>query len=648
MNLPLNTNLPMDTPLLTEFDLHLLAEGNHYDNYEKLGAHLVEAGGKQGTRFAVWAPNAEAVSVIGDFNGWDRKSHPMRNRPEAGVWETFIPGIGSGALYKYFIRSREGGYEVEKSDPYAFAAEIRPRTASKVWDLNGYDWRDAEWMASRGPKNARDAPISIYELHLGSWMRAPEKGGWLTYRDLAPRIAEYVTKMGFTHVELMPVTEHPFDGSWGYQTVGYYAPTSRFGTPREFMFLIDTLHQAGIAVLLDWVPAHFPKDEHGLAYFDGTHLYEHADERQGLHPDWDTLIFNYGRREVRNFLIGSALFWLDRYHIDGLRVDAVASMLYLDYGRKEGEWIPNRHGGRENLEAVDFIRLFNERVYAEHPDTMSVAEESTSWPMVSRPTYMGGLGFGYKWNMGWMNDILEYMEQDPIHRQYHHEKITFSMLYAFTENFILPFSHDEVVHMKKAMLGKMPGDDWQKFANLRLLYGYMFTHPGKKLLFMGCEFGQWREWTHDESLDWHLLQDAPHRQLQNWVRDLNHCYRSEGALFEIDFDHNGFEWIDCNDNQSSVISFLRRGKTPGDELLVVCNFTPVAREDYRVGVPYGGYWKEILNSDAGVYGGGNVGNGGGLEAREESAHGRPSHLNLKIPPLGCLIFKRTAVPSEGR
>ncbi|MDA1313296.1 MAG: 1,4-alpha-glucan branching protein GlgB [Acidobacteria bacterium] len=638
----------MDTPLLTEFDLHLLAEGNHYDNYEKLGAHLVEAGGKQGTRFAVWAPNAEAVSVIGDFNGWDRKSHPMRNRPEAGVWETFIPGIGSGALYKYFIRSREGGYEVEKSDPYAFAAEIRPRTASKVWDLNGYDWRDAEWMASRGPKNARDAPISIYELHLGSWMRAPEKGGWLTYRDLAPRIAEYVTKMGFTHVELMPVTEHPFDGSWGYQTVGYYAPTSRFGTPREFMFLIDTLHQAGIAVLLDWVPAHFPKDEHGLAYFDGTHLYEHADERQGLHPDWDTLIFNYGRREVRNFLIGSALFWLDRYHIDGLRVDAVASMLYLDYGRKEGEWIPNRHGGRENLEAVDFIRLFNERVYAEHPDTMSVAEESTSWPMVSRPTYMGGLGFGYKWNMGWMNDILEYMEQDPIHRQYHHEKITFSMLYAFTENFILPFSHDEVVHMKKAMLGKMPGDDWQKFANLRLLYGYMFTHPGKKLLFMGCEFGQWREWTHDESLDWHLLQDAPHRQLQNWVRDLNHCYRSEGALFEIDFDHNGFEWIDCNDNQSSVISFLRRGKTPGDELLVVCNFTPVAREDYRVGVPYGGYWKEILNSDAGVYGGGNVGNGGGLEAREESAHGRPSHLNLKIPPLGCLIFKRTAVPSEGR
>jgi len=645
VNAPLTTRLPMQTPLLTEFDLHLLAEGNHYDNYEKLGAHLIEVDGKKGTRFAVWAPNAEAVSVIGDFNGWDRTSHPMRNRPEAGVWEVFIPGIGSGALYKYFIRSRERGYQVEKSDPYAFAAEIRPRTASKVWDLSGYDWRDAEWMASRGPKNARDAPISIYEVHLGSWMRAPEEGGWLTYRDLAPRLAEYVTKMGFTHIELMPVTEHPFDASWGYQTVGYYAPTSRFGTPREFMFFIDTLHQAGIAVLVDWVPAHFPKDDHGLAYFDGTHLYEHADERQGVHPDWDTLIFNYGRREVRNFLIGSALFWLDRYHIDGLRVDAVASMLYLDYGRKEGEWVPNRHGGRENLEAVDFLRRFNEHVYAEHPDTMTVAEESTSWPMVSQPTYMGGLGFGYKWNMGWMNDILAYMEQDPIHRRYHHEKITFSMLYAFTENFILPFSHDEVVHMKKAMLDKMPGDDWQKFANLRALYGYMFTHPGKKLLFMGSEFGQWREWTHEESMDWHLLEYAPHQQLQHWVRDLNHFYRSEGALFEIDSDHHGFEWIDCNDNQSSVISFLRRGKTPGDELLVVCNFTPVPREGYRVGVPHGGYWREVLNSDAGIYGGGNIGNRGGLEARLEPAHGRPCHLNLRIPPLGCLIFKRAGSSS---
>ncbi len=632
----------MDGPSLTEFDLHLLAEGTHYDNYKKLGAHLTEVDGTKGTRFAVWAPNAEAVAVIGDFNGWNRESHPMRNRPEAGVWETFIPDVGSGTLYKYFIRSRERGYQVEKSDPYAFAAEIRPRTASKVWDLGGYEWRDAEWMASRGPKNAHDAPISIYEMHLGSWMRVPDEGGWLTYRDVAPRLAEYVAKMGFTHVELMPVTEHPFDASWGYQTVGYYAPTSRFGTPQEFMFLIDTLHQAGIGVLVDWVPAHFPKDEHGLGYFDGTHLYEHADERQGLHPDWDTLIFNYGRAEVNNFLIGSALFWLDRYHIDGLRVDAVASMLYLDYGRKEGEWIPNRYGGRENLEAVDFLRRLNERVYAEHPDTMTVAEESTSWPMVSHPTDTGGLGFGYKWNMGWMNDILGYMERDPVHRRHHHEKITFSLLYAFTENFVLPFSHDEVVHMKKAMLDKMPGDEWQKFANLRALYGYMFTHPGKKLLFMGSEFGQWREWTHEESMDWHLLEKAPHQGLQRWVRDLNHFYRSEGALFEIDSDSHGFEWIDCNNSQSSVISFLRRGKTPGDELIVVCNFTPVPREEYQVGVPDGGYWREILNSDAAIYGGGNVGNRGGLETREESTHGRPYYLNLRVPPLGCLIFKRAA------
>jgi 1,4-alpha-glucan branching enzyme len=632
----------MDSPSLTEFDLHLLAEGTHYDNYKKLGAHLTEVDGTPGTRFAVWAPNAEAVSVVGDFNGWDRESHPMRNRPAAGVWETFIPGVGPGTLYKYFIRSRESGYQVEKSDPYAFAAEIRPRTASKVWDLGGYEWSDAEWLAARGPKNAHDAPISIYEMHLGSWMRVPEEGGWLTYRDVAPRLAEYVAKMGFTHVELMPVTEHPFDGSWGYQTVGYYAPTSRFGTPQEFMLLVDTLHQAGIGVLVDWVPAHFPKDEHGLGYFDGTHLYEHADERQGLHPDWDTLIFNYGRAEVSNFLIGSALFWLDRYHIDGLRVDAVASMLYLDYGRKEGEWVPNRYGGRENLEAVDFLRRFNERVYAEHPDTMTAAEESTSWPMVSHPTDAGGLGFGYKWNMGWMNDILEYMERDPVHRRHHHEKITFSMLYAFTENFILPFSHDEVVHMKKAMLDKMPGDDWQKFANLRALYGYMFTHPGKKLLFMGSEFGQWREWTHEESMDWHLLEKAPHQGLQRWVRDLNHFYRSEGALFEIDSDSHGFEWIDCDDSQSSVISFLRRGRRPGDELVVVCNFTPVPREGYRVGVPYGGYWREALNSDAEIYGGENIGNRGGLEALEESTHGRPYHLSLGIPPLGCLILKRTA------
>ena len=631
----------MPNTLLTAFDLRLLAEGNHYNNHEKLGAHLVEVDGVKGTRFAVWAPNAKSVSVIGDFNDWDRGSHPMRNHPEAGVWEVFVPAVGPKTLYKYFIRSRVNGYEVEKADPYAFATEMRPSTASKVWNLSDYDWDDAEWMASRGPKSAHDAPISIYEVHLGSWMRVPDEGGWLTYRDLAPRLAEYAVGMGFTHVELLPVTEHPFDGSWGYQTVSYYAPTARFGTPKEFMFLVDTLHQAGLGVLLDWVPAHFPKDEHGLGYFDGTHLYEHADTRRGHHPDWDTLIFNYGRKEVADFLIGSPLFWLDRYHIDGLRVDAVASMLYLDYSRKEDQWVPNQHGGRENLEAIDFLRRLNERVYAEYPDTVTIAEESTSWPMVSRPTFMGGLGFGFKWNMGWMNDILEYVEKEPLHRKHHHEKITFSTVYAFSENFILPFSHDEVVHGKGSMLGKMPGDEWQKFANLRALYGYMFTYPGKKLLFMGSEFGQGREWTHDESLDWHLLDYPRHEGLRRWVQDLNRLYRTEGALFESDADSHGFEWIDGNDRQRSVFSFLRRGKTPNDELVVVCNFTPVPREGYRIGVPHDGYWKEVLNSDAKLYGGSGVGNLGGLKAQPEPSHDRPHSLNLTLPPLGCLIFKRT-------
>ena len=631
----------MPNTLLTAFDLRLLAEGNHYNNHEKLGAHLVEVHGVKGTRFAVWAPNAKSVSVIGDFNDWDRDSHPMRNHPEAGVWEVFVPAVGPKTLYKYFIRSRVNGYEVEKADPYAFATEMRPSTASKVWNLSDYDWDDAEWMASRGPKSAHDAPISIYEVHLGSWMRVPDEGGWLTYRDLAPRLAEYAVGMGFTHVELLPVTEHPFDGSWGYQTVSYYAPTARFGTPKEFMFLVDTLHQAGLGVLLDWVPAHFPKDEHGLGYFDGTHLYEHADTRRGHHPDWDTLIFNYGRKEVADFLIGSPLFWLDRYHIDGLRVDAVASMLYLDYSRKEDQWVPNQHGGRENLEAIDFLRRLNERVYAEYPDTVTIAEESTSWPMVSRPTFMGGLGFGFKWNMGWMNDILEYVEKEPLHRKHHHEKITFSTVYAFSENFILPFSHDEVVHGKGSMLGKMPGDEWQKFANLRALYGYMFTYPGKKLLFMGSEFGQGREWTHDESLDWHLLDYPRHEGLRRWVQDLNRLYRTEGALFESDSDSHGFEWIDGNDRQRSIISFLRRGKTPNDELVVVCNFTPVPREGYRIGVPHDGYWKEVLNSDAKLYGGSGVGNLGGLKAQPEPSHDRPHSLNLTLPPLGCLIFKRT-------
>ncbi len=631
----------MSNTLLTPLDLRLLAEGNRYKNYEKLGAHLVEVDGVKGTRFAVWAPNAKSVAVIGDFNDWNRDSHPMRNHPEAGVWEVFVPAVGRNTRYKYFIRSRTEDYEVEKADPYAFATEMRPGTASKVWNLADYDWGDGEWMASRAPKSAYDAPISIYEVHLGSWMRVPDEGGWLTYRDLAPRLAEYAVEMGFTHVELLPVTEHPFDGSWGYQTVSYYAPTARFGTPQEFKFLVDTLHQAGLGVFLDWAPAHFPKDEHGLGFFDGTHLYEHADPRLGHHPDWDTLIFNYGRKGVVDFLIGSALFWLDQYHIDGLRVDAVASMLYLDYGRKKDEWVPNQHGGRENLEAIDFLRRLNERVYAECPGAVTFAEESTAWPMVSRPTSMGGLGFGFKWNMGWMNDTLSYIEKDPLYRTHHHKKITFSTLYAFSENFILPFSHDEVVHMKGSMLDKMPGDEWQKFANLRTLYGYLFTYPGKKLLFMGSEFGQGREWTHDESLDWHLLDYPRHACLRRWVQDLNRLYRSECALFESDSDSRGFEWIDGNDRQRSVISFLRRAVSLNDELVVVCNFTPVPREGYRIGVPHEGCWQELLNSDAALYGGSGVGNLGGLKAETEPTHGRSHSLNLTVPPLGCLIVKRT-------
>ncbi len=630
----------MDTPLLTDFDLHLLAEGTHYRSYEKLGAHLAEDRGTPGTRFAVWAPNAEGVSVIGDFNNWNPEADRMHNRPEAGIWERFIPGVGHGTLYKFHVRSRFHGYQVEKADPYGFASEIRPRTASKVWDLTGYEWGDGEWMATRGKKNAQDAPISIYEVHLGSWMRVPGEGGWLTYPDVAPKLADYAAEMGFTHVEFLPLTEHPFDASWGYQTVGYFAPTSRFGTPQEFMYLVDTLHRRGIGVLMDWVPGHFPKDSHGLAYFDGTHLYEHADPRKGHHPDWETAIFNFDRREVSNFLIGNALFWLEKYHIDGLRVDAVASMLYLDYGRREGEWIPNAYGGRENIEAINFLRRCNERLYAEHPDTMTVAEESTAWPMVSQPTYVGGLGFGHKWNMGWMNDMLEYIKNEPIHRQYHHNKITFSMLYAFSENFILPFSHDEVVHGKGSMIGKMPGDDWQRFANLRLLYGYMFGHPGKKLLFMGSEIGQWPEWKHDESLEWHVLQYPLHGGLQRWVKDLNRVYREQPALYEIDSSHTGFEWIDCNDNQASVVTFLRRGRDPEEVVVFACNFTPVLREHYRVGVPEGGYWREILNSDASIYGGCDKGNAGGVMASGEGAHGRPCSLDLTLPPLGMVVFKR--------
>ncbi len=630
----------MNAPFLTDYDLHLLAEGTHYRSYEKLGAHLVDVDGQRGTRFAVWAPNAERVSVIGDFNDWNAARHPLTLRhQDAGIWEGFVPGVGPGALYKYFIASKHAGYTAEKADPYAFASEIRPRSASKVWDLSEYTWGDADWLAARRHTNWLEAPMAIYELHLGSWMRMPEEGGrWLTYRETAAKLAAYVRDMGYTHVEFLPLTEHPFDGSWGYQTIGYYAPTSRFGTPQDLMFLIDALHQHGIGVLMDWVPAHFPRDAHGLAYFDGTHLYEHADPRRGAHQEWGTLIFNYGRWEVINFLLSNALFWLDKYHIDGLRVDAVASMLYLDYARKEGEWLPNEYGGRENLEAVAFLRRFNELVYGQHEGIITVAEESTAWGMVSRPTYVGGLGFGLKWDMGWMNDTLSYIAHDPVHRKYHHNDLTFRMLYAFTENFVLPLSHDEVVYGKSALLSKMPGDDWQKFANLRVLLGYMYTQPGKKLLFMGGDIGQWSEWNHDDSVHWHLLQYAPHQGLQQWVRDLNRLYRNEPALHQLDCDPAGFEWIDCHDSDDSTLSYLRRGRGEGT-IVIACNFTPVPRQHYLIGVPHGGYWRELLNSDATYYGGSGMGNAGGVQAEDVASHGRPCRLRLTLPPLAVVAFK---------
>jgi 1,4-alpha-glucan branching enzyme len=625
---------------LTDYDLYLFGEGTHLRAYEKLGAHLGEVDGRRGVHFAVWAPNAERVSVVGDHNGWDPGAHPMQQRADSGLWETFIPDLGSGALYKYFIDSSQNAYRVEKADPYGYAAEIRPHTASRVWDLATYSWQDDAWMASRKERNSLGSPISIYEVHLASWMRVPEEGNRsLTYREMAVRLGDYVREAGFTHVEFLPVTEHPFDGSWGYQTIGYFAPTSRFGTPADFMFLVDHLHQLGIGVILDWVPAHFPKDEAGLGYFDGTHLYEHADPRQGEQPDWNTFVFNYGRREVQTFLIGNALFWFDKYHVDGLRVDAVASMLYLDYARKEGQWIPNRFGGKENLDALDFLRRVNQQVYAAYPDVMMIAEESTAWPMVSRPVYLGGLGFGYKWNMGWMHDMLDYMSKDPIFRAYDHNKITFGLLYAFSENFVLPFSHDEVVYGKRSMIAKMPGDDWQKFANLRLLYGFMFGHPGKKLLFMGGEIGQWSEWNHDASLDWHPLQFPPHAGLLRWVRDLNTFYRGQPSLFEVDFDNSGFEWVDCTDSQRSVVSFLRKARNSADITLFVCNFTPVPRQNYRVGVPSGGRWREMLNSDAPLYGGSGQGNAGGVDAVPLPVHGRPHSINLTLPPLSVVVFQ---------
>jgi len=628
-----------DITRLTDDDLYLFNEGSHHQLYEKLGTHPTSVDGVEGTYFAVWAPNAKQVFVTGEFNAWDKSSHPLRPKGQSGIWEGFISGIGSGTLYKYYIVSRHGGYDVEKADPFAFCAETPPKTASIVWDLN-YTWGDQLWMEKRGTHNALDAPISIYEVHLGSWRRVPEEGNRsLTYREMAFKLAEYVKGMDFTHVEFLPVMEHPFYGSWGYQIAGYFAPTSRYGTPQDFMYLVDYLHQQDIGVILDWVPSHFPNDEHGLGYFDGTHLYEHDDPRQGIHPDWNSFIFNYGRHEVRSFLFSSALFWLDKYHVDGLRIDAVASMLYLDYGRKEGEWIPNQYGGHENLEAIAFLRRLNQEVYKEKPDIQTIAEESTAWPMVSRPTYLGGLGFGLKWDMGWMHDTLEYMAKDPIYRKHHYNNLTFRLIYAFFENFVLPLSHDEVVHGKGSLLGKMPGDDWQKFANLRLLFGYMYAQPGKKLLVMGGEFGQWREWGHDESLDWHLLNYAPHSSLKRWVEDLNRFYQSQPAFYQLDFAPAGFEWIDCNDVENSVISFIRKGHSQDDTFVVVCNFTPVPRLNYGVGVPRPGFWKEVLNSDAKEYGGSGQGNLGGVEAAPIPLHGRPYSLTLTLPPLAVVFFE---------
>lgn len=623
----------------SDLDIHLFREGTHYRLYEKLGCHSATRDGIEGAAFAVWAPGATAVSVVGEFNGWNRQAHPLNVRwDSSGIWEGFIPDIARGTTYKYAITTADGTV-LEKADPYAFACEIPPKTASVVWDLE-YAWGDDSWMKRRRSANSLDAPISIYEVHLGSWMRVPDEGNRsLSYRELAAALGEYVTEMGYTHVELMPATEHPFFGSWGYQTVSYFAASGRFGTPQDLMFLIDSLHQRGIGVILDWVPSHFATDAHGLALFDGTHLYEHSDPRKGFHPDWNSCIFNYGRNEVREFLISSALFWLEKYHVDGLRLDAVASMLYLDYSRKEGEWIPNAFGGKENLEAISFLRALNEAVYRDFPDVQTFAEESTAWPMVSHPTYVGGLGFGMKWNMGWMHDTLGYFSTDPVFRKHHHHQLTFSLWYAFNENFVLPLSHDEVVHGKGSLVGKMPGDEWQKFANLRLLMGYLFTHPGKKLLFMGGDFGQWSEWNHDGSLDWNVLQFSSHDGLRKWVRDLNGVYRSEPALHEVDFSAEGFEWVDLQDWENSTISFLRRGRSGKEQILVVCNFTPVPRINYRVGVPGGGFWKEILNSDAEIYGGSGYGNFGGIEADNLSAHGRPHSLTLTLPPLGVVLLK---------
>lgn len=626
-------------PALTDFDLHLLSEGTHYDAYEKLGAHVREIESVRGVVFAVWAPSALRVSVVGDFNQWDGRCHPLRVRGATGIWEIFLPGLGEGEVYKFEIKPRGNGTPLLKSDPFAFYSELRPKTASIVHDIHKYQWHDEAWMADRTRRQSLNAPLSIYEVHLGSWMRTLEGNAMLSYRDLAERLVDYVLKMGFTHVQLLPVMEHPLDESWGYQTTGYFAPTSRHGTPEDFMHFVDYLHQHGIGVILDWVPAHFPGDAHGLAHFDGTFLYDHADPRRGEHQDWGTRVFNYARTEVRSFLWNSALFWLDKYHADGLRVDAVASMLYLDYSRKPGEWVPNRYGGNEDLDAIDFIKRFNEIVHQEHPGVLTIAEESTAWAGVSRPTYLGGLGFSLKWNMGWMHDTLLFFTKEPVHRKFHHNNLTFSLLYAFTENFVLVLSHDEVVHGKRSLLSKMPGDDWQMLANARALLTFLYAHPGKKLLFMGGEFGQWIEWNAGQSLDWHLLDYEPHQKLQRLVAELNRVYRAEPALYEVDFEHTGFEWVDFHDADQSVIIFLRRARVREEHVVVACNFTPVPRAGYRVGVPEARFYRELLNTDDSRFGGSGLTNGPGAQAIHQPWHTHPCSLELTLPPLGVTILK---------
>jgi len=626
--------------LLSEFDLYLMGEGRHYDTYEKLGAHVKTLEGVTGVHFAVWAPNARRVSVVGDFNWWDGRVNPMRARGNSGIWELFVPEFDEGVIYKYEIVGPQNNILPLKADPYGFRSELRPNTGSVVARLDKHAWQDAEWLERRSSRNWLEQPVSVYEVHLGSWRRLREENNrWLSYRELADQMIPYVKELGYTHIELLPIMEHPYDGSWGYQTLGYFAATSRYGSPTDFMEFVDRCHQAGLGVLLDWTPAHFPRDTHGLAQFDGTHLYEHSDPRQGSHPDWGTLVYNYGRNEVVNFLISNALFWLDKYHIDGLRVDAVASMLYLDYSRQPGEWIPNRYGGRENLDAIDFFKRLNEVVHQRFPGVLTVAEESTAWPGVSRPTYLGGLGFSLKWNMGWMNDTLTYFSKDSIYRRYEHNKLTFSLLYAFSENFMLPFSHDEVVHGKNSLLQKMPGDMWQQFANLRLLFAYQYAHPGKKLLFMGQEIAQRHEWSETRSVDWHLLAHDSHRGIQRLVADLNKLLASEPALHQVDFDWQGFEWIDANDSDNSVYSFIRRGKNPDDLLIVILNATPVVRYGYHIGVPRPGHYEEVLNTDAGIYGGSNVGNLGGMNAGEHAWQGRRYSLALTLPPLAAVFLK---------